>query len=276
MCDYCTKHGAGERWYHNARNYSKELASSDHVRDFCESYFSREVTAGPDGFTSIVDRISQPIKPNEKERVDEHYSNYLHHQVVTTHEAKEVLEIASRQTDEHERTVVRLPCICRHIAHGGDKDLRCFGIAFSDTYTRRFPDYLGGNHQYVSAEEASNLLDDWALTETLVHAVSALGVPYIGMLCNCEMQICRPYIHRQRLNIDSPWYKGHYAATVDTSKCIGCGTCEETCPFGVPEIDPDSHISIIDPEKCHGCGVCTNHCDEQALKLIEYTRQSGY
>lgn len=276
MCDYCTKHGAGKRWYQNARNCSKELASSDYVRDFCESYFSREVTAGPDGFISVLDRISKPIKANEKERVSERYSNYLHHQVVTTHEAKQILELASHQTDEHERAVVRLPCICRYVAYGGDTDLRCFGIAFSDTYTRRFPDYLGGNHQYVSAEEASNLLEKWSQTENIVHAVSALGVPYIGMLCNCDMQVCRPYIHSQRLNISSPWYKGHYTVKVNISKCIGCGNCEETCPFGVPEIDSDTHISIIDSEKCHGCGVCTNHCDEQALKLIERPRKSGY
>ena len=231
MCDYCTKHGAGARWYQNVRNYSKELSLTDHIRDFCESYFSREVPPGPDGFTSIVERISRPIKPNEKERVDERYSKYLHHQVVTPDEAKQVLEIASFQTDEHERAVVRLPCICRHLAYGGDKDLRCFGIAFSDTYTRRLPDYLGGNHQYVSAEEAKSILEEWKLTERVVHAVSALGVPYIGMLCNCEMQVCRPYIHRQRLGITSPWHKGHYAANVNTSRCIGCGTCESVCPF---------------------------------------------
>ncbi|MFW9850367.1 MAG: 4Fe-4S binding protein [Candidatus Thorarchaeota archaeon] len=276
MCDYCTKHGAGERWYHNARNYSKELASSNHVRNFCESYFSRKVPPGPDGFASIIDRISQPIGSNEKERVDERYTMYLHHQVVTFQEARRVLEIASRQTDEHERTVVRLPCICRYVAYSGDKDLRCFGIAFSDTYTRRFPSYLGGNHQYISAEEATNILEEWKDTETVVHAVSALGVPYIGMLCNCEMQVCRPYIHSQRLGITSPWQKGHYAAAVDSSKCVGCGTCEEICPFGVPEVDIESNVSIIDPENCHGCGVCTNYCEEHAISLMEYSRPSGY
>jgi len=276
MCDYCTQHGAGEHWYQNIRNYSKELESTNHVRDFCESYFSREIPAGPDGFTSIVERLARPTKPGEKERVDERYSKFLHHQVVTTHEAKQVLEIASRQTDEHERAVVRLPCICRHIAHGGDKDLRCFGIAFSDTYTRRFPNYLGGNHQYVSAEEAINTLNEWRETESLVHAVSALGVPYIGMLCNCDIQVCRPFISRQRLGITSPWYKGHYAVEVNESKCVGCGTCEKICPFGVIEIDSESQIARVDPEKCHGCGVCTNHCDDQALDLVEYARQSGY
>ncbi|MFW9920097.1 MAG: ATP-binding protein [Candidatus Thorarchaeota archaeon] len=276
MCDYCTKHGAGARWYQNVRNYSKELVSSAHIRDFCESYFSRDVAAGPDGFTSIVERISQPFEQDERERIDSRYKKYLHHQVVTLHEAKQVLEIASRQTDEHERAVVRLPCICRHVAYGGDKDLHCFGIAFSDTYTRRFPRYLGGNHQYVSAEEASNLLDEWKQKDTLVHAASALGVPYIGMLCNCDMQVCRPYIHRQRLGISSPWYKGHHAALVEDTKCIGCGVCEEKCPFQVISLDPERLIAVADPEKCHGCGICADFCEDNAISMVEYPRSLGY
>ncbi len=275
MCDYCTKHGAGVRWYQNARNYSKELASSIHVRDFCESYFSREVAQGPDGFTSLEERISHPIKDNEKEQVDKRYSKYLHHQVVTLNEAKQILEIASRQTDEHERAVVRFPCICRHAAYGGDKDLRCFGIAFSYEYTRKFPRYLGGNHQYMSAEEASNLLEEWKQKDTLVHAVSALGVPYIGMLCNCDMQVCRPYIHRQRLGISSPWHKGHFVASVDDTRCTGCRVCEELCPFQVMKVGSMNSIAFVKPEECHGCGVCSNHCEDNAIHLVEYSRLSG-
>ena len=275
MCDYCTQHGAGKRWYQNARNYSKELVSTNHVRDFCESYFSSEVPAITDGLESIAERIAQPIAPDEKERVDEYYRKFLHHQVITFDEAKQVLELASLQTDEHERAVVQFPCICRHVSYGGDKDLRCLGVAFSYTYTRRFPSYLGGNHQYMSSEQAIYLLEDWIQEEPIVHAVSALGVPYIGMLCNCDMQVCLPFIHRQRLGIISPWYKGHYAAVVDDSKCVGCGTCEQTCPFGVIKLGPDE-TAVVDLEECHGCGVCTNHCESGALSLVEYSRSSGY
>ena len=28
MCDYCVQHGAGKRWYLNARNLSKELVGA--------------------------------------------------------------------------------------------------------------------------------------------------------------------------------------------------------------------------------------------------------
>ncbi len=276
MCDYCTKHGAGERWYNHARNYSKELASIDHIQDFCESYFSREVPARDDGLKTIAERIAQPIKPDENDRVDTRYRKFLHHQVVTFDEARQVLKLASQQTDEHERAVVQLPCICRHTSYGGDDKLRCLGIAFSHTYTRRFPSYLGGNHQYMSAEEAAVLLDYWVKEESIVHAVSALGVPYIGMLCNCDMNVCRPFIHRQRLGISSPWYKGHYTVQVDDTKCVGCGECEEQCPFEVIKVDSRDNIAMVDLEECHGCGVCTKHCDSQAIHLVEYSRSSRY
>jgi ferredoxin len=275
MCDYCTQHGAGKRWYYHARNYSKELASTDYIRDFCESYFSREIPAINDGLESVVERIARPITLDEQERVDERYRKFLHHQVITFDEAKQVLELASLQTDEHEQAVVQFPCICRHVSYGGDKDLRCFGVAFSNTYTRRFPEYLGGSHQYMSAEEAIHLLEDWIQEEPIVHAVSALGVPYIGMLCNCDMQICLPFINRQRLGITSPWYKGHYTAQVDDSKCVGCGTCEQLCPFSVIKISYDER-AVVDPEECHGCGVCTTRCESNALSLVEYSRSSGY
>ncbi len=246
------------------------------MQDFHDSFFSREIPPIDDGFSSIAERVSLPPKENEREKVDYRYQKFLHHQVVTTEEAKRVLDLASLQTEEHERAVVQLPCICRHTSYGGDKELRCFGLSFSLEYARKYPKFLGGSHQYISADEAKDLLDDMAVSGEIVHAVSAMGVPYIGMLCNCDMQVCQPYIYRQRLGINSPWYKGHFAAKVDESKCIGCGTCEDTCPFEVPTIDDAEQLAVINPENCHGCGVCTYQCEEHALSLVEYSRPSGY
>lgn len=36
---------------------------------------------------------------------------------------------------------------------------------------------------------------------------------------------------------------------IDKETCVGCGACVSACPFGVPEIDPDSKKS----EKCSFC-----------------------
>ncbi|TFG99025.1 MAG: hypothetical protein E4H14_20515, partial [Candidatus Thorarchaeota archaeon] len=135
MCEYCVQHGAGEKWYLNARNLSKELATSDLMRDFNEGYFSRNVPPGPDGFSDRASRIARPVLPDEKQAVEDRYRKFLHHQVVTTGEVIQILNRSSIETEGHEHSVVRLPCICRHAALGKEKKLHCFGIAFTDLYT---------------------------------------------------------------------------------------------------------------------------------------------
>lgn len=39
------------------------------------------------------------------------------------------------------------------------------------------------------------------------------------------------------------------AVVVDTEVCIGCGTCVEACPYGVPQIDEEANTS----SKCTMC-----------------------
>jgi len=34
MCDHCMKHGAGGKWYLNAKSYSEEVASKHNLREF--------------------------------------------------------------------------------------------------------------------------------------------------------------------------------------------------------------------------------------------------
>jgi NAD-dependent dihydropyrimidine dehydrogenase PreA subunit len=212
----------------------------------------------------------------ERQKTDQRYRTYLHHQVVTTDEALSIMKLASQQTGEHERSVVRIPCICRYQALGSDEGLHCYGIAFTDDYTRRFPKYLGGGHEYVSAETASHMLEDMVTHEPTVHAISALGVPYLGLLCNCDMKVCQPYLRRVTFGIDSPFHKGHNAATVNVQKCSGCGTCETVCPFKAAIVHHDESRANIDVESCYGCGVCINQCPEGAISFQEAPRSTGF
>ncbi len=276
MCEYCVQHGAGRRWYLNARNLSKELATSDLVRDFAVPYFSRSSALGPDGFSSRQERAARPIRPGEKEAVFNRYRSYLHHQVITTEEVVQILGLSSNQTEDHERSVVRFPCICRHTSIGKEKVLHCFGIAFTHLYTRRFPYYLGGRHEYLSPDEAVEIITKMAEDERVVHAVSAVGVPYAGMICNCDMDVCHPYLHRVRLGIPEPFHKGHYVTSVDEHRCTGCGACEEACPFGAIVVSPTIGAASVDADSCYGCGICGRICPEGALRLQEGERKSGF
>jgi len=51
---------------------------------------------------------------------------------------------------------------------------------------------------------------------------------------------------------------------VDSDKCIGCGVCEENCPFGA--------ISVVDgcavvADTCTLCGTCVDECEPEALTI---------
>lgn len=76
-----------------------------------------------------------------------------------------------------------------------------------------------------------------------------------------------------------------WRAIVDTKACTGCGTCVDTCQFGI--IEMKDGIAHVPPEKCYGCGGCLEICPEQAIdfdwkndfkifieKMIEYAHGS--
>jgi len=52
---------------------------------------------------------------------------------------------------------------------------------------------------------------------------------------------------------------------VDCDKCIGCGVCEESCPFGA--ISVVDGCAVVD-DTCTLCGTCVDGCEPEAL-LIE-------
>ncbi|CCO23607.1 CoB--CoM heterodisulfide reductase iron-sulfur subunit A family protein [Maridesulfovibrio hydrothermalis] len=62
-------------------------------------------------------------------------------------------------------------------------------------------------------------------------------------------------------------------SVVDIKRCIGCGKCISTCPFGaIKEIDfrgmPKAEvIETI----CQGCGICTSTCPQGAVQLQHFT-----
>ncbi|HEB68559.1 MAG TPA: electron transfer flavoprotein subunit alpha, partial [Desulfobulbus sp.] len=52
--------------------------------------------------------------------------------------------------------------------------------------------------------------------------------------------------------------------TVDCDKCIGCGVCEENCPFGAIRVVDG--CAVVD-ESCTLCGTCVDGCEPEALHI---------
>jgi len=59
---------------------------------------------------------------------------------------------------------------------------------------------------------------------------------------------------------------------VDETKCTGCGTCVEVCPYGALRKN-EQGISEVIVAACKGCGCCGATCPENAITMTHYTDQ---
>jgi len=57
-------------------------------------------------------------------------------------------------------------------------------------------------------------------------------------------------------------------AVVDEEQCIGCGLCEEICPYGAPKIEEGK--SKIREILCRGCGSCAAECPRRAITMRHF------
>jgi len=93
------------------------------------------------------------------------------------------------------------------------------------------------------------------LAEKLVVTDCDVDAPDLHMLLKPEV------IQKQE-------FKGSKVASIDESKCIKCGKCEENCRFNAIK------NFKVDPVLCEGCGVCAYICPVKAIELKD--RICGY
>ena len=55
---------------------------------------------------------------------------------------------------------------------------------------------------------------------------------------------------------------------VDVEKCTGCGTCVDTCPVDVFEINDEKSV-VVNNDECLVCRACEVQCPESAIEIIE-------
>ena len=56
---------------------------------------------------------------------------------------------------------------------------------------------------------------------------------------------------------------------INQEKCIGCGLCDEVCPFGLPKRDSGGKFVITRSFLCTECSACQRNCPTQAIIMME-------
>ena len=54
--------------------------------------------------------------------------------------------------------------------------------------------------------------------------------------------------------------------------CLGCGTCENTCPFDA--IHVHNGVAKVDRNKCVACGKCVAACPKDIISLVPYSQKA--
>lgn len=90
---------------------------------------------------------------------------------------------------------------------------------------------------------------------------------HVSIACNhCEMPICLANCPQGAISKDDETG----IVTSDPEKCIGCGTCMNSCPYGAPKVDQEQMKSV----KCDMCAdrvaegkqpICVEACPLRAL-----------
>ena len=268
MCEFCHKHGEGEKWYLRAENYSEDLLSDLKRRQFIADFFSlTETTPG------LIERVGKlrVMPPFVKSAVVTHrvarWKELHYGQVLPIEDVEKVFDVVS--------AVVRLPCYCRHIRLGTEQRF-CYGVSLAPQEGEMFKimkeidmDYLTGPDtsglEELTKEEA---LEDFRQYEKegLCHTIWTFVTPFIGGICNCDRSDCGAMQITVTEGIPR-MFRAEYVAQVDPELCNGCRQCMRVCQFGAIGYSAANKKVFIDPLRCYGCGICRASCTKDAIEL---------
>lgn len=267
MCEFCTKHGDGQVWYKNAKNFSGDLVSDLKRRGYIERFVKETIQ---DGFVTLgrlealvqkkgalPERVRAGMEENARQ---EHFG-----QVLPMEEIRELVRKAE--------TVVRMPCACRW-AMGKGEVRACYGISIGPDQWYRHIDMSSFGPlpdeglESVDREDAIHQMEHLE-EHGAVHTIWTMVTPFIGAICNCTLEDCLAMRTLSGIKVET-MARAEFVAVVDEEKCIGCGQCAEKCQFKAigDREESGNHYAAIDSHACYGCGLCRNACSVEAITLV--------
>ena len=273
MCEFCVKHGEGEKWYLRTKNYSEDLLSDVKRRRFIEHFsdpktVAREIKKGTRGMERLQ-KMPRFISYMLKRMIVRNMKKVHFGQVVPIEEIEQIFGFTN--------SIVRVACICRQATTGKEKRY-CYGIslapdhgAFGQIFGKFYATPEGGpdttGFETLTREQAIAAFRDHE-HEGLCHTVWTLHTPFIGGICNCDRSDCLA----MRASIThgvSSMFRAEYVALVDSEACAGCRECMRFCQFGALTYSAASKKAVIVQRWCYGCGVCRAACRKNAITLMD-------
>ncbi len=265
MCEFCLKHGEGEKWYLQAKNYSDDLLSDIRRRKFIEEFADPEAMARGIRAFDRIERTPKFIRGWIRRITTQRMKKIHFGQVAPIEDIEKIFGFVN--------SIVRVACICRKITLGKEKRY-CYGISMAPNGGKLgeiLRDNSMGLAPYASGFESLKKAEALAAfreheLDGLCHSVWTFHTPFIGGICNCDRSDCLAM--RATLTHATPvMFRSEYVAAVDNDACTGCRECMRVCQFGGITYSASNKKTVIDKKWCYGCGICRSVCTWDAIRL---------
>ncbi|MGB3905726.1 MAG: 4Fe-4S binding protein [Anaerolineae bacterium] len=274
MCEFCTAHGEGKKWYLEMKNYAEELLNEELSAEQKEivgaptrleynlDFFERFVMPATGFVPPLPEETEEAAPPSEPEPPEEETvrRRKIEHfgQVLPLEDVEQVLDKVD--------SITRLPCGCRFITTGKTDKRYCFGLGMDKWgILGKFPD-AASSLEVMEKEEAKRVFREYD-HEGLMHSIWTGVTPYVMGLCNCDRD-CGAYKRSIEESGFPTFFRAEYVCEVDWDLCTGCKGCMAQCQFGAQFYSSVLSKVYIDPARCYGCGVCRSVCPHEAIALL--------
>lgn len=160
--------------------------------------------------------------------------------------------------------IVALKCPCRSA-----RSQPCTPLDVCLIVGEPFASFVAEHHasrsRWITQAQAAEILEQEHLRGHVHHAFfkdAMFGRFYA--ICNCCPCCCGAM--QSWMNGTPMLASSGYLAQVNHDWCIGCGSCQEACPFGA--MQSGDGLACVDMDICMGCGVCAQVCEQRAISLV--------
>jgi len=273
MCEFCLKHGEGEKWYLQAKNYSEDMLSDLRRLKFLEQFadpkaLEREIAKMNSGFGRLK-RLPWFVRSLFSRMISRKMKKVHFGQVVPIEEIEQIFDFTN--------SIIRVACVCRQSTLGEEKRY-CYGISLGPNGGRLLEifkaleeKFTGGvddnRFEMLTKEEAMAAFRDHE-KEGLCHTVWTFQTPFVGGICNCDRADCLA-MQSTVTHAVPVMFRAEHIAEIDPAACNGCRQCMRLCQFGALSHSAANKKVVVDQTYCYGCGICRSVCQTDAISLSD-------